>query len=190
MKEIEIVLAAVAEGYETSNDIASTTGLSLKSASAYLTELSRMDVIVQAGWLDLPSGVDRRARRYKRWAVAATSGQRDALRTGPYFVATLIALFLTGTAIAQSLEICPSTSTKCVPPPTWKSPGSKPPLDAPVRFGGEEIRHGEKYWRWIRAGNPSRPCTAAETASPVTAPECKAKIGDLLFVNQRFRPKE
>ena len=68
-KEITLVLESVEAGAETSAEVAADTGLSLKVASAYLSQLATADAIIRAGtFYDFAL-----KRKYNRYALKEPS---------------------------------------------------------------------------------------------------------------------
>lgn len=80
MKQIEMVLDAVCDGFRHSAVIAEATGLRIATVSAYLTELVRMDAIRRTGSVVLPRGDnDGRVRRLNVYSPTTTFAQRHVL---------------------------------------------------------------------------------------------------------------
>jgi len=74
----------------------------------------------------------------------------------------------------------------CNPPATLSYRPAPIPYSAPTTYGGEVKDHGVVLWRWIKAGDAARPCTAAEQAMPGYAFACNVKMGETLYYTQRF----
>ncbi len=103
----------------------------------------------------------------------------------------LAVVMVTYTAQAQSCEpdfMGRPAIAQCVPPATYQLPRSEPPFDAPVRYGGEIKIGNHIHWLWLKAAEPSRPCTAAEIAQGQEYKRaCAAKIGDVLYTLRRWK---
>jgi hypothetical protein len=141
-----------------------------------------------------PRAVPRRARVHRK------SGPVNFLANpypGPIAVelsAPLSRLFSARAESAPMVEVAEQKLVHCLPreecepPPTFAFAHSVPPFDARVSFGGEEKRQNEIYWRWIKDGEPSRPCTPAEAAEGFSfGYACRVRVGEVLYVTQRFR---
>ncbi len=78
----------------------------------------------------------------------------------------------------------------CNPPATLSYRPSPIPYSAPTTYGGEVKDHGVVLWRWIKAGDAARACTATEQSMPGYAFACNVKVGELLYLTQRafFNP--
>lgn len=116
----------------------------------------------------------------------------------------LLMMFMTFSVLAEIPSICTIFDVKCDPPATIKdghivvmSDGKiftadwtvVTPFDALVRFGGEvKLSGGETYWQWIKAGEPAKQCTQAQATDKAAYQwGCSRKIGDVMFVSQRFK---
>ena len=75
----------------------------------------------------------------------------------------------------------------CNPPATMTYRTAAVPFNAPVTFGGEEVRNGVRLWRYVKAGEASRPCTAVEAARVGYAFWCGVKVGETLYLAQRMQ---
>lgn len=76
----------------------------------------------------------------------------------------------------------------CIPPQTYRAPNAKPPFDVLYRYGYEGKIAGQATFIWLKASEPSRPCTAAERANGAAYKlGCSAKIGDPLVELPQFR---
>lgn len=70
----------------------------------------------------------------------------------------------------------------CTPPATLQLPTAPVPFDAPTRFGYPSRRGNEATHVWLKAGEPSRPCTPAEAKNgSAYRVACAAKIGDPFY---------
>ena len=79
-----------------------------------------------------------------------------------------------------------SPRNPCTPPQTWRSL-SPPPFDAPVRFGGNTKIAGETYWLWLKDGESTTACTAAQRAERgAYGRACARAVGDPLYMTQPF----
>lgn len=135
---------------------------------------------------------------------------RSALYVAAWVVA--LALFFAAPLLAQPFRVCSDPRTHsyiwsdaaecnevttlstypcdlirnlphCEPPATATFRGYAVPFDAPVRFAGVTREHGRTYWTWLKAGDPSRPCTAAEASEQASyGRACAARAGDVLFL--------
>lgn len=102
------------------------------------------------------------------------------------FTVTITAALFTFTVslplLAQTFEPCVGSLANCSPPATFTYVNAPPPFNAPVRFGREFRKGGVRVWSWIKAGEPSRPCTAQEIAQGEGYKRaCNAKIGEELY---------
>lgn len=83
--------------------------------------------------------------------------------------------------------VCTSVSP-CAPPPACRFIESPPPFDAPVRYDGELQMAGARYWRWVKIGEPSRPCTDSQRQEAGEYGRgCAARVGDALLLTPPFR---
>jgi hypothetical protein len=81
-----------------------------------------------------------------------------------------------------------TTTQPCVPPPACRFTDAPVPFDAPVRYDGEVRRGGEISWRWVKIGEPSRPCTDAERQEKGSYGRgCATNIGEGLLYTTPFR---
>lgn len=96
-------------------------------------------------------------------------------------------------AIAEEVPCDPASRiVRCEPPATYvsKTAQTPDPFDAPVRFGGAITEQGVTRWLWIKTGEPSRPCSAAQLAgSDHYAKGCHTRIGDVLYSTRAFLVK-
>jgi hypothetical protein len=94
----------------------------------------------------------------------------------------LVLAFACPDAFAQRVTVCDPRSN-CRPFPTWISPTSPVPFNAPLQFH-EERRIGNSIaWVWRKAGEPPRPCTNAEANNgPAYRKACAAQIGEPFIV--------
>jgi hypothetical protein len=103
----------------------------------------------------------------------------DAARATEPLNVTICARFAPG--------VC-TTTQPCVPPVACRFTSSPVPFDAPVRYDGEVRRGGEISWRWVKIGEPSRPCTDAERQEKGSYGRgCATNIGEGLLYTTPFR---
>lgn len=100
----------------------------------------------------------------------------------------LLLILLATPVLATGFEPC---NTACTPPAGSVVLGAKPPYDAPVKFDRAVKQGGATFWSWVRVGDPSRACTAAQltSADPNDPKACRAKVGEVLLQTMPVKPK-
>lgn len=110
----------------------------------------------------------------------------------------LILLLVASSALAETRLVPCARAERCDPPPTGTFCRT-PPFDAPVTYGGEIKMPGDRpastpggdvYWMWMKAGEPSRPCTVQETGQSWIKGACAKRVGELLYLSARFKVEQ
>lgn len=109
-------------------------------------------------------------------------------------MAMLALVFLALTIGAQNVERCVEqrrghpAPPPCIPPATYRTPNAKPPFDMPLKYGYVGKIGGQDSFIWLKGGEPSRPCTAAEAKNGSAYKMlCAARIGDPVVILPQFR---
>lgn len=89
---------------------------------------------------------------------------------------------------------------ECNPPQEFIYSNAPHPFNVRVTYGGEKLIHlgnpslnikPTVYWKWIKAENPSVPCSAAQLNEGASYEYgCKAKVGEVLFITPKFLLEE